>query len=67
MTAEYPDHTPMMRQYLAIKAQHRTVFQHGDFNAVVHYSALFKAASISGSWSLPKYMSVPSTKMVGEP
>ena len=31
------------------------------------YLDLLSAASTSGSWSLPKYISLPSTKIVGEP
>ena len=34
MTAEYPDHTPMMRQYLALKADHPDTllfYRMGDF------------------------------------
>ena len=46
------------------------VVEHGDRNTVLHgeSSQAFKsAASTSGSWSLPKYISSPSTNIDGEP
>src|SRR5690606_18656383 len=41
--------------------------EHGDRNAVLHGRVLLRAASTSGSWSLPKYISSLSTKIVGDP
>jgi DNA mismatch repair protein MutS len=48
MTAEYPDHTPMMRQYLALKAEHPDTllfYRMGDFYELF-FSDAEKAVSL---------------------